>query len=449
VISVARELEVDTLGPCRVDSPLAARIATRASFPHAVDEDDRVLFDIALSRASGREVSVGELPGFEPSIARSKIYFDPAKTRAGIVTCGGLCPGLNNVIRGIVQQLTEQYGVRSVFGFRNGYQGFIASYGHSVIDLTPELVEGIEDRGGTILGTSRGQQDPEEIVDCLDRMNVNILFVIGGDGTMRGAIKITEVIRKRGLKVAVVGVPKTIDNDIPLIDHSFGFQTAVDEAAKFLQAALTEATSAPHGVGLVKLMGREAGFIACYAALASGDADFVLIPEIPFKLDGEDGVLARVRRQACERGRAVVVLAEGAGQEHIPEPKRGLDASGNLKFHDIGAFLKERIAADSAASGADLNIRYFDPSYAIRSVPANSYDSVYCLRLAHGAVHAGMAGRTATVVGRYHGRLVHVPMSLIVSERKSVDPGSDLWQSVLEVTDQPSRIGRLPRTALV
>lgn len=438
MISAPRELEVDTLGPCRVDSPLSSRIAARSASAHSVSEDDRVLYDLALSQVCARGVPVAELPGFEPAGARRKIYFDPAKTRAGIVTCGGLCPGLNNVIRGLVQQLTRNYGVRSVIGFRNGYQGFIASYGHSVLELTPELVEGIEDRGGTILGTSRGQQDPEEIVDCLERMNVNLLFVIGGDGSMRGAMKIANAAKARGSRIGVVGVPKTIDNDIPLIDHSFGFQTAIDEAAKFLQAAHTEACSAPNGVGLVKLMGREAGFIACYAALASGDADYVLIPEVPFQLDGDDGFLAQVRRTVARRGHAVVVLAEGAGQEHVPEPARGLDQSGNLKFHDIGAFIKERIVADFAASGTDLNIRYFDPSYAIRSVPANSYDSVHCLRLAHGAVHAGMAGRTATVVGRYHGRMVHVPMSLVVTDRKRVDPDSDLWQSVLETTDQPA-----------
>jgi 6-phosphofructokinase 1 len=355
-----------------------------------------------------------------------------------------LCPGLNNVIRGLVLQLTRHYGVSRIFGFRNGYQGFIASYGHPVVELTPENVAGIDERGGTILGTSRGQQDPEEIVDCLERMNVNVLFVIGGDGSMRGAIRIAEVARARGEKIAVVGIPKTIDNDIPFIDHSFGFQTAVEEASKFLRAAHVEACSAPNGVGLVKLMGRESGFIACYAALAKGDADYVLIPEVPFRLDGAGGFLARLRQRVQERGHAVVVLAEGAGQEHVPEPTRGVDASGNLRFKDIGEFIKREIAQDFAAAGTDLNIKYFDPSYAIRSVPANPYDSVYCLRLAHAAVHAGLAGRTSMVVGRYHGRLVHLPMGLVVSGRNTVDPGGDLWLSVLEATDQPPRIGDLP-----
>jgi 6-phosphofructokinase 1 len=440
----AADLAVATLGPCRVESPLAASIAVRRASPHSVGEDDRVLFDVALSRAGARGVPVGELPGFEPSGARRKIYFDPTKTRVGIVTCGGLCPGLNNVIRGLVLQLTRQYGLSRIVGFRNGYQGFIASYGHPVVDLIPETVEGIEERGGTILGSSRGQQDPEEIVDCLERMSINVLFVVGGDGSMRAAMKIADVAQERGDKIAVVGVPKTIDNDIPYIDHSFGFQTAVEEASKFLRAAHVESCSAPNGVGLVKLMGREAGFIACYAALACGDADYVLIPEVPFQLDGDDGLLTHVRRRVADRGHAVVVLAEGAGQEHIPEPSRGLDASGNLRFKDIGSYIKTRLADEFAAHDSDVNIRYFDPSYAIRSVPANPYDSVYCLRLAHAAVHAGMAGRTATVVGRYHGKTVHLPMRLVVSGRNQVDPHGDLWHSVLEATDQPYRIGRPP-----
>jgi 6-phosphofructokinase 1 len=435
------DFTVRTLGNCRVDSPLAAALDARRASTHSVDEDDRVLFDIARSRAHGRDVPVAQLPGFEPSGPRRKIYFDPSKTRAGIVTCGGLCPGLNNVIRALVLQLTRQYGVRRIVGFRNGYQGFIAAYGHPAMDLTPDGVEGIEERGGTILGTSRGGQDSEAIVDCLERMGINLLFVVGGDGSMRGAMQVAEVAEQRGDRIAVIGIPKTIDNDIPYIDHSFGFQTAVQEAARCLGAAHVEACSAPNGVGLVKLMGRKAGFIACYAALASGDADYVLIPEVPFALEGDSGLLALVRRRVREQGHAVVVLAEGAGQEHVPEPSRGMDASGNLRFKDIGGFIRDRLAADFAAHGTEVNLRYFDPSYAIRSVPANAYDSVYCLRLAHGAVHAGMAGRTATVVGRFHGRLVNLPMSLVVSERNQIDPHGALWQSVIEATDQPPQIG--------
>jgi 6-phosphofructokinase 1 len=437
------DLTVPRLGECRVDSPLIPLLDARRVSVNYVDEADRVLVDDTLSTLVARNLSNTELPGFEPGGPRRKIFFDPSKTRVGIVTCGGLCPGLNNVIRGLVMELNVHYGVRRIFGFRNGYQGFIARYGHPVVDLTPESVRGINEDGGTMLGTSRGGQDPEEVVDCLERMNINVLFVIGGDGSMRGALKIAQVAAARGERIAVVGIPKTIDNDIPYIDHSFGFQTAFGQAGELIRAANVEARSAPGGVGLVKLMGRHSGFIACYAALAKNDADFVLIPEVPFGLDGESGLLARVVDKVKQQGHAVVIVAEGAGQEHLPVGDEARDASGNLSLRDIGAFLRTRIGEHFRAVGAELNIRYIDPSYAIRSVPANPYDSVYCLRLAHAAVHAAMAGRTSMVVGRWHGRFVHVPIELAVSRTNQVDPYGDLWMSVLEATGQPMQLGDL------
>lgn len=437
---------VKTLGSCRIDSPLGQVTGPRTTSQHYVDEGDRVLFGDTLSIISRHEGPVAEMPGFEPGGARGKIYFDPAKTRAGIVTCGGLCPGLNDVIRGLVLQLSRHYGVKRIVGFRNGYQGFIPKYQRPVVEFTEESVAGIDEMGGTILGTSRGDQDPEEIVDCLEMMNINLLFVIGGDGSMRGALEIARVIEERGDKIAVVGVPKTIDNDIPFIDRSFGFQTAFSEASESIRAAHVEAMSAPNGVGMVKVMGRHSGFIACYSALAKGDADFVLIPEVPFALDGEDGVLAAIRRKVSEKGHAVVVVAEGAGQEHLPELQKLTDASGNARLRDIAGLLRERIGADFAAHGMDLNLKYLDPSYSIRSVPANPYDSVYCLRLAHAAVHAAMAGRTEMVVGRWHGRFVHIPMKMAISGRSTVDPNGDLWLSVLEATGQPTSFGLPPST---
>lgn len=431
------DLTVKSLGPCRLDSPLAPLLEHRKRSVHNVDESDRVLFDDVLSMATSHELPVDRLPGFEPAGARRKIFFDPSKTRVGIVTCGGLCPGLNDVIRGLVMELSFHYGVRRIYGFRNGYQGFIARYGRSVLDLTPESCSGINEDGGTVLGTSRGDQDAGEIVDCLERMNINILFVIGGDGTLRGAMKIAQVCAERGEKIAVVGIPKTIDNDIPYMDQSFGFQTAFSEATISIRAAHVEAKSAPNGVGLVKLMGRHSGFIACYASLAKNDANFVLIPEVPFKLEGERGFLSCLRKRVVERGHAMVVVAEGAGQDLIDAASGGTDASGNAKLHDIGVFLRQKITEDFATARTELNLKYIDPSYAIRSVPANPYDSVYCIRLAHNAVHAAMAGRTEMVVGRWHGRFVHIPMSLAVSKRNQVDPNGDLWFSVLEATGQP------------
>ena len=306
------------------------------------------------------------------------------------------------------------------------------------MDLTPERVRDIAVDGGTVLGTSRGPQDPEEIVDCLERLHVNVLFVVGGDGSMRGAMRIATTVAERGLLIAVVGVPKTIDNDIPYIDQSFGFQTAFSQASDAIRAATVEAKSTANGIGLVKLMGRHSGFIACYAALARAGADVVLIPEVPFALDGERGLLAHLRRRVAERGSATVVVAEGAGRDLVGQAE-GSDASGNARLQDIGLYLRRRIGDHFADAGVETSIRYIDPSYAIRSVPANPYDSVYCVRLAQAAVHAAMSGRTEMVVGRWRRRFVHIPMGVSVSRRNQVDPHGDLWMAVLESTGQPVR----------
>jgi 6-phosphofructokinase 1 len=454
LMTVVPELSIATLGPARIDSPLAGMLDAWRTTEHYVSEQDRVLLDDTLATACARAVPVAELPSLEPCGPRRKIFFDPSKTRAGIVTCGGLCPGLNDVIRGLVRGLTHQYGVRRVTGFRNGYQGFVASYGHGIVELTPENVADIPAEGGTVLGTSRGHQDPQEIVDCLERLNINVLFVVGGDGSMRGAMRIAEVAAERELRISVVGIPKTIDNDIPYIDQSFGFQTAFSRAAEAIRAVNVEAKSTPNGVGLVKLMGRHSGFIASYAALANHDADVVLIPEVPFGLDGPDGLLAYVHRRVLERGHAVVVVAEGAGQELLAPDKAdradragkgARDASGNARLRDIGPYLRERIGEQFESAAIEANVRYIDPSYAIRGVPANAYDKAYCVRLAHNAVHAAMSGRTSMVVGRLRRRFVHIPMAVAVSRRNQVDPHGDLWMSVLEVTGQPMQLGTPPK----
>jgi len=404
---------------------------------HYVEEHDRVLLEDTLSAITARNRPAAELPGFEPAGPRRKIFFDPSKTRAGIVTCGGLCPGLNDVIRGLTLELCIGYGVQRVYGFCNGFQGFIPEFRRAVIELTPQVVSTINEHGGTILGSSRGEQDSAAVVDCLERMGVNLLFVIGGDGAIRGAMKIVQEITARGAKIAVVGVPKTIDNDIMFIDQSFGFQTAFSEATKSIRAAHIESTGAPNGVGLVKLMGRHSGFIACYASLAMSNVNFVLIPEVPFRLDGDGGVLAVLRRRLERTGHAVIVVAEGAGQELMEAAGDATDASGNKKLTDIGPWLRDQITDHFKSVGVELNLKYIDPSYAIRSVPANPHDSVYCVRLAHNAVHAAMSGRTEMLIGRWHGRFVHVPMSLATRHRNTVDPHGDLWMSVLEATGQP------------
>jgi 6-phosphofructokinase 1 len=430
----AADLLVQRLGEPLIASPMARLLRGRVSSPHYVHESDRVLLDDTVEMAVARRCHAGELPSLEPGGPREYIYFDPARTRVGIVTCGGLCPGLNNVIRGLVLELSENYGVTDIVGFRNGYRGLVS--GEEPMRLTPALVADIHNRGGTILGTSRGSQDAAEMVTTLVRFGVSVLMVIGGDGTLRGAGEIADTAAGRGVTLSVVGVPKTIDNDIPYIDHSFGFQTAFARATDSIKAAHTEASSTPNGVGLVKLMGRHSGFIACYAALASHDVDFVLVPEVPVSLDGAAGFLACLRQRVERRGHAVIVVAEGAGQDLIARDG-ARDASGNARLADIGQLLRERIAGDFATARAELSLRYVDPGYAIRSVPANGYDAVYCLRLAQAAVHAAMAGRTAMVVGRWHGRFVHLPISLATGSRNQVDPNGDLWMSVLEATGQP------------
>jgi 6-phosphofructokinase 1 len=434
------DFTIRTLGTARITSPMAAMLEARRTTEHYVNEADRILYDDTLAGVSSRDRSV-DLPSMEPGGPRAKIFFDPSKTRVAIVTCGGLCPGLNDVIAGLVRTLTYHYQVRRVIGIRNGYQGFVAAYGHDVVELTPETVRDRVTDGGTMLGTSRGPQDVEEIVDCLERLHVNILFVVGGDGSMRGAMKIADAIDERNLKLAVVGVPKTIDNDIPFIDQSFGFQTAFAYASDAIRAASVEATSTANGIGLVKLMGRHSGFIACYAALARSGADAVLIPEVPFALDGDGGLLSYLLKRVEERGSAVVVVAEGAGQDQLESTQGARDASGNARLQDIGPFLRRRIEDRFAQDGVETSIRYIDPSYAIRSVPANPYDSVYCVRLAQAAVHAAMSGRTEMVVGRYRRRFVHIPMAAAVSRRNQVDPQGDLWLAVLQSTGQPVQFG--------
>ncbi|KAA1424583.1 ATP-dependent 6-phosphofructokinase [Mumia zhuanghuii] len=430
------DLQVSSLGPSRHDSPLGSYVAGRKTNEYYVSEDDRVLYDDTISLLEQRGEPVERWPSFEPGGPRARIFHDPATTHVGVVTCGGLCPGLNDVIRAVTLELYTHYGVTRVTGFRNGYAGLVPELGFEPVTLTPGLVGSINERGGTILGTSRGAQDPAVIVDRLVELEVDALIVIGGDGSMHGAHRIVEEIADRGLEIGVVGIPKTIDNDIPHIGQSFGFATAFAEAAKAITAAHVEAESAENGVGLVKVMGRHAGFIACYSALANHDADFVLIPEVPFSIDGENGLLRSLARRVREHGSAVIVLAEGAGQEHVRATGKS-DASGNSRLGDIATIVREAIEDDFRERGEPLTLKFLEPGYGIRAVPADASDSVYCARLAQVAVHAAMAGRTDMVVGRRRHRFVHVPIPLVIERRHSVSPDGDLWLSVLESTAQP------------
>ena len=446
------DLDTANLGRCLFESPLLARLGPSAL--HRVGQADRVLLDDRFSRIASE--SPESQPSFEMAGPRDRIFFDPAKTRAAIVTCGGLCPGINNVVRGIVLELTHAYGVKEIYGFRYGYEGLIQRLGHTPLRLVPEMVAGIHEQGGTVLGTSRGNQDPGEMVDGLEALGINLLFVIGGDGTLRGAQTVIAELERRKLAVSVIGIPKTIDNDIHFTDRSFGFESAFSAAVEVIRSAHVEATGARNGIGLVKLMGRHSGFIACQAALAATDANFVLIPEVPFFLDGPQGFLARLERRLAERGHAVIVVAEGSAQELcVPKVvqvdserslndsgiRRATDASGNVRLGDIGMVLREHINAHFARQGTEVTLKYIDPSYQIRSVPASPSDSVFCWNMARNAVHAAMAGNTGILIGRWHGRFVHVPMALATRFRKQVDVTDELWLSVLEATGQPPTWG--------
>ena len=416
---------VQRLGECRIPSPI--------SNIRFVDDSEHVLYHSNLEEIEQFLKSGGRPPVFEKAGPREKIYFDPSKLKCGIITCGGICPGLNDVIRAIVRALHFHYNAQTIFGFPFGYEGLSYKHGHAPIDLTPEVVDDIHQKGGSILGSSRGPQDVSEMVDCLERMSIGLLFTIGGDGTLRGARAIAEEISNRNLKIGVIGIPKTIDNDISYVERSFGFMTAVSEATNSIYAANIEAEGARNGIGLVKLMGRESGFIAANACLANSSVNFCLIPEVRFTLESFAGA---VKQRLAKRNHAVIVVGEGAGQDLMATTQQQ-DASGNVRLGDIGKFLKEQLTDHLKNAGTEITLKYIDPSYNIRSMPANANDSAFCLLLGHHAVHAGMAGRTNMVVGYWKNEFTHVPIQAAVSERKQIDTNGWLWNSVLVSTGQP------------
>ncbi|MGB8993445.1 MAG: ATP-dependent 6-phosphofructokinase [Desulfobaccales bacterium] len=432
--------EIPTLGPPKVESPFR-------KYP-LVDRHGRVMEKSFVSDTT--RVLVHDSPEYLESLApgekplalemagpRSHIYFDPSKVHCAIVTCGGLCPGTNDVIRAIVLEIYYLYGVRHIYGVRYGFQGFIPKYGHDLVDLSPDMVANIHTFGGTVLSTSRGPQDTGEIVDALDRINIRILFLIGGDGTLRAAREICREIARRELRISVIVIPKTIDNDIPLVSRSFGFDTAVEVATEAIHAAHTEAVGSPNGIGLVKLMGRYSGFIAATATLALREVNYVLIPEADFDLDGACGLLADLEYRLKLRRHALIVVAEGTGERYFTEDNRERDPSGNLKSGNIGHFLQDQIKAYFKQKDIEINLKYIDPSYLIRSRPANYNDRIYCGFLGQNAVHAGMAGKTAMLVSRWHSHYVHIPIQAAVGKRKEVELDSPLWRCVLESTGQP------------
>jgi 6-phosphofructokinase 1 len=422
------DFTIDQLGLCRVPSPMSG--------VRFVGDEERVLYHVTFAEMKSWLDKRLEPPAMETAGPRHRLFFDPSRLACGIVTCGGLCPGLNDVVRSIVLSLHHHYGVTKVHGFRFGYEGLVARHGHAPIELTADAVNRVHESGGSLLGSSRGPQDPVEMVQTLKDLKIGILFAIGGDGTLRGAQAIGDEAARQGLELAVIGIPKTIDNDVSFVQKTFGFETAVTEARRATYAANAEAEAARNGIGLVKLMGRDSGFIAAYAVLVDSHVNFCLIPEVPFTLER---LLDELQRRLDRRGHALVVVAEGAGQDLMARSSER-DASGNVKYGDIGLFLRQAITRHFTERGTEVSVKYIDPSYAIRSVPATAHDSAFCLLLGHSAVHAGMSGRTNMVVSFWNHRFTHVPIPLAVSARKKIDPGGSLWSSVLAATGQPCEL---------
>lgn len=427
------QFKVASLGPCRFPSPLGLTAHVGDGLAHYVPDRTRVLYKV-----SGEDPDDFSLDLFlERAGPRDCLFFDPARTRVAVVTCGGLSPGVNIVIRSLVLELVFQYGVREIIGFRYGFRGINPASGYDPVPLDYLSVREIHNDGGSVLGTSRGGEDASVIVDRLQAMGIDILFCIGGDGTLRGAHAIWQEVEKRGAKISVVCIPKTIDNDIPFVYKTFGFDTAVEVVRQAIDGAHVEATSTVNGVGLVRVMGRDSGFIAAYGSLASVQVNYCLVPEVPFDLHGEGGFLDSLVRRLERHGHAVIVVAEGAGQQFFQDIPHEVDASGNVVPHDIGIFLRDTIRKHLKARGMVFAMKYIDPSYMIRSVRANGADTIFCDNLARNAVHAGMAGKSDVVIGLWHGIYTHVPIPLTTRGRRHIHPESYLWRSVVAATGQP------------
>jgi len=435
-------LKVDSLGEAKIPSPVGLGFISGGGETEYVSEDRSVLFDTDRDSVVATVRAGKDLPAFELAGPRRSIFFDPPRVKAAIVTCGGLCPGINNVIRSLVFELHYAYSVRSVLGIRYGYRGFIPKFGYEPIPLTPDAVKDIHEQGGSALSSSRGEQDAGEIADFLQRKGISLLFAIGGDGTLRGALAVHDEIKKRKLPISVIGIPKTIDNDIAFVERTFGLETAFSVAAESIRSAHTEAIGAPNGIGIVKVMGRMSGYIAANAALALNEVNFCLIPEVRFSLEGSFGLFALTEQRLRQRDHAVIIVAEGAGQEFVEDKSGKKDESGNAVLGDIGVFLKTSLKKYfKEHTDLYVNVKYIDPSYMVRSVPANAHDAIYCIQLAQNAVHAGMAGKTGIIIGQWNGQFTHVPIALATSRRKVLSPSDPLWRSVLEGTGQPVKIG--------
>jgi 6-phosphofructokinase 1 len=430
------DFTIEELGKPSVHSPINMAKKKGEGIAKYVTDDEFIRLDPHVMPGEQQTLIKSQL--LERAGPREYIYFAPAHVHAGIVSCGGLCPGLNDVIRAVVRCLWYRYGVTRISGIRYGYLGFLPEYNYDIMRLDPPTVDDIHKLGGTFLGSARGGgREVVKIVDTMERLNITMLFTIGGDGTQRGTVDIAEEISKRNLKIAMLGIPKTVDNDFALIDRSFGFNTAVAKAVEVVKAAHTEAVSAINGIGLVKVMGRDSGFIAAHTALASHEVNFVLIPEVPFNLEGYNGFLRHLEERLKKRKHAVIIVAEGALQDQLIKEKK-TDAGGNVKMADVGTYIRSRIIKYFEEKKIEINLKYIDPSYAIRSAPSNPDDSIYCERLGNAAVHAAMAGKTQLIIGLVNNEFVHLPIRTVLTNRNKIDPEGSLWRDTLDAVNQPA-----------
>lgn len=429
---------IDELGKCSILSPIVMSKTQGDGIANYVTDEQFIRLETVVM--PGHQHPVKKSQALQCAGPRENIYFSPAHVHAGIVSCGGLCPGINDVIRAIVRCLWYRYGVKRITGVRYGYLGFLPEYQYDVIELNPAIVDDIHKLGGTFLGSARGGgREVVKIVDTLERLNLNMLFTIGGDGTQRGTLDIADEVEKRRLKIALIGIPKTVDNDFTIIDRSFGFNTAVAKAVEVVNSAHNEASSAINGIGLVKVMGRESGFIAAHTALASHEVNFVLIPEVPFNLEGSNGFLHHLEERLKKRKHAVIVIAEGAMQDMLIKDKK-YDAGGNVKMVDVGVYLRNKIIEYFGEKKFEINLKYIDPSYVIRSAQADPDDSIYCERLGNAAAHAAMAGKTKLIIGLVNNEFVHLPIKTVITHRNKIDPESSLWRDTLDAVNQQARM---------
>jgi 6-phosphofructokinase 1 len=429
--------------------------------------------------------------------------------KVGVLVSGGIAPGINAVISGIVQrhvlyhtpQITDlrvpgktprSYTLQ-VFGFRNGFAGLLAGDDVTVLydsDSPDEKLRAhlrrIANRGGSEIGTSRyddllstadpdkREKDLDQVAENLANRHFDILYVIGGDGSMRAAHATWKRSRDNGKSLSVIGVPKTMDNDILWVWQSFGFLSAVEKAREALQQLHTEATSNPR-LCVVQLFGSDSGFVVSHAALASGVCDAALIPEVPFTMKKlADYITERLSKRfrpgaGGQSPYGMIVMAETAvpqdAEDYLSDPEVDLDENekaaiqafvskgcrvhgqtpdelrtGGLKV--VSRVLQKRIREMKVddAYWADFRVFTNEPRHLLRAIPPSASDVAFGQRLGVLAVDNAMAGYTDFMISQWMTEYVLVPLDLVVLGRKRVPPNGIFWKSVVASTGQPPEL---------